>query len=165
MTRYCPALDAGNFYFESDFDERPIQFAGPDAAGTGAIRAAISAACSVILAACIALGSALPAHAQDGSVSPGWSESGRASFYSKFWHGRRTASGDRFDNNELTAAHPWLPFGTRVKVLVEETGQEVVVTITDRMFSRRRVIDLSQRAARLLGIIRQGTAEVRLVTE
>ncbi len=121
--------------------------------------------CSVVMAALVALLWAPPARAEDANVGPGWSETGTASFYAKFWHGRRTASGERFDNNELTAAHPWLPFGTRVKVLVEETGQEVVVRITDRMFSRSRVIDLSQRAARLLGIVRQGTAEVTLVAE
>ncbi len=103
------------------------------------------------------------AKAQDTAPS-GWTQSGTASFYSKFWHGRRTASGDRFDNNELTAAHPWLPFGTRVRVLAED-GQEVVVTITDRMFSRRRIIDLSQRAARALGMMRSGTAEVTLIAE
>lgn len=117
------------------------------------------------MAALVALLSGPSAHAEEATVSPGWRQNGTASFYASFWEGRRTASGERFDNNELTAAHPWLPFGTRVKVQTGESGQEVVVTITDRMPSRRRIIDLSQRAARLLGIMRQGTAEVTLVAE
>ena len=104
------------------------------------------------------------AHAEE-DVAPGWRQTGIASFYAGYWQGRQTASGERFDNDELTAAHPWLPFGTRVKVLAAGSGQAVVVTITDRMPSHRRIIDLSQRAARTLGIMRRGTAEVTLVTE
>jgi rare lipoprotein A len=120
---------------------------------------------SGLLAATLALVAVPAAHAEEAALGQDWTETGRASFYAKFWQGRRTASGERFDNGALTAAHPWLPFGTRVRVLVEETGREVVVTITDRMGSARRVIDLSQRAAKLLGIIRQGTAEVTLQPE
>jgi rare lipoprotein A len=120
---------------------------------------------SGLLAAAVALVAAPSARAEDAALGHYWSETGVASFYGKLWQGRRTASGERFDNGALTAAHPWLPFGTRVRVLVEETGREVVVTITDRMGSARRVIDLSQRAARLLGIVGQGTAEVTLQPE
>ncbi len=120
---------------------------------------------SGLLAAVLALLFVPAARANDAPQDSEWSENGRASFYGKFWQGRRTASGERFDNGAMTAAHPWLPFGTRVRVMVEETGREVVVTITDRMFSARRVIDLSQQAARLLGIIGQGTADVRLLPE
>jgi len=118
-----------------------------------------------LLAAFVALVAVPAAHAEDAVLGQGWSESGVASYYAKFWQGRRTASGERFDNGELTAAHSWLPFGTRVRVLAEETGREVVVTITDRIGTARRVIDLSQHAAKLLGIIRQGTAEVTLQPE
>jgi rare lipoprotein A len=121
-----------------------------------------------LIAACgLALATVFPAHAADlgGQTGGEWSETGRASFYGKFWQGRRTASGERFDNGALTAAHAWLPFGTRVRVIVEETGREVVVTITDRLGTARRVIDLSQQAARLLGIVRQGTAHVTLARE
>jgi rare lipoprotein A len=120
---------------------------------------------SGLLAAFVLLVAVPAAHAEDASFGHDWSETGVASYYSKFWQGRRTASGERFDNGALTAAHPWLPFGTRVRVLVEETGREVVVTITDRIGTARRVIDLSQHAAKLLGIIRQGTAEVTLQPE
>jgi rare lipoprotein A len=95
--------------------------------------------------------------------SAAWpAQTGLASYYGSRHQGRRTASGVRFDQWALTAAHPWLPFGTKVRVTVETTGRSVVVTITDRLPSRRRVIDLSTAAARLLGIVRQGLAEVSL---
>lgn len=105
------------------------------------------------------------ARAAQPSVPAGWTQSGRASFYGNIWQGRRTASGALFDNRELTAAHPWLPFGTKVRVMVARTGREVVVTITDRIFYAHRILDLSQQAARLLGITRQGIAEVVITPE
>jgi rare lipoprotein A len=89
-------------------------------------------------------------------------QTGAASFYGKAHQGRRTASGKRFDDKAMTAAHPWLPFGTKVLVTVEGTGRAVIVTITDRLPSRRRIIDLSREAAMKLGIIRQGIAYVSL---
>jgi rare lipoprotein A len=90
------------------------------------------------------------------------SETGIASFYGRAHQGRRTADGSRFDPNELTAAHPWLPFGTRVSVTRRDIGRSVVVTITDRLYSARRVIDLSMAAARLLGTVHQGVGTVSL---
>jgi rare lipoprotein A len=63
----------------------------------------------------------------------------------------------------LTAAHAWLPFGTKVRVMLAGTGRSVIVTITDRLYSSRRVVDLSVAAARELGMIRRGIAEVNLV--
>ncbi len=97
---------------------------------------------------------------QQGAIWPG--ETGLASYYGSRHQGRRTACGERFDQKALTAAHPWLPFGTKVRVTAVATGRSVVVTITDRLPSRRRAIDLSVAAARLLGIVRQGLAEVSL---
>ncbi len=95
--------------------------------------------------------------------NPGWTgESGTASYYGKAHHGRRTSSGERFDQRALTAAHPWLPFGTRVKVTHEASGRSVIVVITDRLHSRRRVVDLSVAAAQQLGMIQQGIARVTL---
>jgi rare lipoprotein A len=105
------------------------------------------------------------AHAQrpDANGSETWvSETGTASYYGHAHQGRRTADGSRFDPNELTAAHPWLPFGTRVSVTLQATGRSVVVTVTDRLYSARRVIDLSMAAARLLGMVRQGVGTVSL---
>jgi rare lipoprotein A len=92
-----------------------------------------------------------------------WSgESGTASWYGPQHHGRRTASGSRFDQGALTAAHPWLPFGTRVRVTLAASGRSIIVVITDRLYSQRRVVDLSKAAARELGIISRGIALVSL---
>jgi rare lipoprotein A len=103
-------------------------------------------------------------HAHGNYRSPGFEEIGEASYYGPGWHGRRTASGERFDMNALTAAHRTLPFGTHVKVISEATGREVEVVITDRIGTRHRIIDLSREAARELGMIQSGTAQVRLTT-
>jgi rare lipoprotein A len=89
-----------------------------------------------------------------------------ASWYGTSRHGRRTASGEPFDMNALTAAHRRLPFGTRVRVRSVDTGREVVVRINDRgPWDRRREIDLSAAAARALGIEQLGVARVQLFRE
>jgi rare lipoprotein A len=88
-------------------------------------------------------------------------ERGRASWYGEPFHGRRTASGEVFNMNELTAAHKTLPFGTRVRVRNLITGQDVVVRINDRgPFTKGRVIDLSRTAAEQIGLIRYGVVPV-----
>jgi rare lipoprotein A len=89
-------------------------------------------------------------------------ESGKASYYGPAYHGRRAANGSRFDQMGFTAAHAWLPFGTKVRVILAGTSRSVIVTITDRIYSSRRVVDLSVAAARELGMIRRGIAEVKL---
>jgi peptidoglycan lytic transglycosylase len=90
-------------------------------------------------------------------------ERGIASWYGTKFDGRRTASGERYDMTELTAAHPTLPFGTRVGVRNTRTGREVVVRINDRgPFSKNRIIDLSYAAAREVGVVGPGTASVEL---
>jgi rare lipoprotein A len=90
-------------------------------------------------------------------------ETGLASYYASRFHGGRTASGQRYDETLLTAAHRTLPFGTRVEVTNLGNGRKVVVTVTDRgPFSRGRVIDVSKRAARKLAFVREGTARVKL---
>jgi len=90
-------------------------------------------------------------------------EVGYASFYSSEFHGRRTASGRRYDEGELTAAHRTLPFGTRVRVTNLGNDRSVLVTITDRgPFRSRRIIDVSKRAAREMGFVHAGTARVRV---
>lgn len=89
-----------------------------------------------------------------------------ASWYGKELHGRRTASGERFDMNALTAAHRQLPFGTRLRVRSVDTGREVVVRINDRGPRHQdREIDLSAAAARAIGIERLGVARVQLFRE
>jgi len=67
-----------------------------------------------------------------------------ATWYGRAYHGRKTASGERFDMSAMTAAHPWLPFGTMLKV--SWLGREVVVRITDRPKKGRNILDLSPRA-------------------
>ena len=90
-------------------------------------------------------------------------QQGMASWYGPGFHGRLTANGERFDMNELTAAHKTLPFGTRVLVHNPRTGKEVVVRINDRgPYAKNRVIDLSQAAAKLLGITARGHDSVVL---
>jgi peptidoglycan lytic transglycosylase len=89
-------------------------------------------------------------------------ESGVASYYGAALQGRRTASGTRFDQNNLTAAHPWLPFGTRLRVTVGGSERSVVVVVTDRLYSQRRIVDLSAAAARKLGMVQRGLATVSL---
>jgi rare lipoprotein A len=85
---------------------------------------------------------------------------GIASFYSR---DPRTASGEKFDASELTAAHRTLPFGTRVRVTDVTTGQSVTVRVNDRgPFVRGRVVDLSHNAADQLGIVNRGVAKVKL---
>lgn len=93
-------------------------------------------------------------------------ERGQASWYGEPFHGRRTASGEVFNMNELTAAHKTLPFGTRVRVRNRATGQEVVVRINDRgPHVGGRIIDLSRAAAAQVGLLRVGTAAVVLLRE
>ena len=88
-------------------------------------------------------------------------EVGIASWYGPGFHGRRTASGERFNTQAMTAAHKTLPFGTRVRVTSAATGKEVVVRINDRgPFIAGRIIDLSRAAALALGFV--GIKQVEL---
>ncbi|KAA0692405.1 septal ring lytic transglycosylase RlpA family protein [Halopseudomonas laoshanensis] len=92
-----------------------------------------------------------------------WQETGRASYYAARLQGRHTANGERYDQSELTAAHPSLAFGTRVCVTNLYNGRETVVRINDRgPFVGNRIIDLSRQAALDLGMIQRGVARVRL---
>ncbi|MEM8546053.1 MAG: septal ring lytic transglycosylase RlpA family protein [Cyanobacteria bacterium P01_H01_bin.119] len=91
------------------------------------------------------------------------SMSGAASWYGPGFHGRRSASGEVFNQNALTAAHRTLPFGTQVRVTNLATSAQVVVRINDRgPFSHGRIIDLSAAAAREIGLYRMGVAPVRV---
>jgi rare lipoprotein A len=90
-------------------------------------------------------------------------ETGIASYYGTKYHGRQTANGEVFNMNELTAAHPRLAFGTRVKVTHLANNLSVTVRINDRgPFVNGRVIDLSQAAARELHMVQSGLAEVKI---
>lgn len=90
-------------------------------------------------------------------------QKGYAVHYSDWFQGRKTASGEIFDQNQLTAAHKKLPFGTRVRVTNLENNSSVVVKINDRMPTRNsNIIDLSRSAAEELGLIKKGRAQVNL---
>lgn len=88
---------------------------------------------------------------------------GIASWYGPGYHGKKTSSGERFDQDALTAAHAYWAFGTRVRVTLLATGRSVVVRINDRFPSYKgRAIDVSRGAARAIGLIGPGTGQVRL---
>jgi rare lipoprotein A len=94
---------------------------------------------------------------------PGTVQEGIASWYGNPYHGRKTSSGEVFDMNDLTAAHPSWAFGTRVKVTLLSTGKSVVVKINDRFPAHKgRAIDVSREAAKRIGLIGPGTGKVRL---
>ena len=88
---------------------------------------------------------------------------GKASWYGKPFHGRLTASGERFDMHAPTAAHKSLPFGTRVRVTNLDNGKHTVVRINDRgPFVKGRIIDLSYGAAKQIQMLQMGVARVKL---
>jgi peptidoglycan lytic transglycosylase len=85
---------------------------------------------------------------------------GLASYYTE---GTKTASGEAFNSDALTAAHPNLPFGTKLRVTNTTTGKSVVVRVNDRgPFVKGRVVDVSYSAAQALGMVNSGTANVKL---
>lgn len=88
---------------------------------------------------------------------------GRASYYGDEFHGRRTASGERFDMHRYSAAHRTLPFGTKVKVTNLKNGKAVILKINDRgPHVKTRIIDLSKAAARAIDLMRYGAARVAI---
>lgn len=93
-------------------------------------------------------------------------ETGIASWYGGRWHGRKTANGERYDQNSMTAAHKKLPFNTRVRVTNLRTGKSCIVRINNRgPHIRGRVIDLSVAAAKKIGSYSGGLSRVRLEVE
>ncbi len=97
------------------------------------------------------------------SYDPNYDRTGVASWYGPAFHGRPTANGERFDMNGVTAAHPTLPLPSRVRVTNLENGRQLELRVNDRgPFVNGRIIDLSRRAAQLLGFKSQGLAKVRV---
>lgn len=93
----------------------------------------------------------------------GFVETGSASWYGPNFHGKKTASGDTYNQYEHTAAHKTLPFGTRVKVENLDNNTSTIVVINDRgPFAHGRIIDLSYSAANDLNIVKKGVANVKL---
>lgn len=105
-------------------------------------------------------------HARSGSnasKSRKWIQVGRASWYGRHFQGHRTASGEAFDLNLLTCAHPTLPIGTLLRVTNLGNRRSVMVRVNDRgPVPTGRIVDLSYGAARSLGFSRRGSARVRL---
>ncbi len=100
---------------------------------------------------------------QEEESSGGITQIGSISFYGRKFHGRKTASGEKFNMHDLTAAHPKLPFGTRVKVTNLSNGKTVTVRINDRgPFAGRRILDVSRAAAEVLGMVNAGVVRARL---
>ncbi|ORE94551.1 septal ring lytic transglycosylase RlpA family protein [Acuticoccus yangtzensis] len=117
-----------------------------------------SALATAVAALFIATSLPLAAPADAGTV-----KNGVASYYGKRFHGRRTANGERFNMNALTAAHRTLPFGTRVKVTNPKNGRSVTVRINDRgPYHGKRSIDLSRAAAEKIGMVNAGVASVKM---
>ena len=109
----------------------------------------VAAAAAVAIAMAVAVS---PAQARDFSGSASW-----------YQHGSRTANGERFNPDGLSAAHRTLPFGTRLTVTNLRNGKSVNVRVNDRgPFTGGRILDVSRGAARQLGMISSGTAKVRV---
>ena len=97
------------------------------------------------------------------SVSAGKVQKGIASYYHDSLHGRKTASGEIYNKNKMSAAHKRLPLGSKVRVTRVQTGKSIVVRINDRgPFVKGRIIDLSRKAAKKLGMIRRGIVPVKV---
>lgn len=103
--------------------------------------------------ALVSTAQASPFLTSDANSSQAHGQSGKASWYGPGFQGRRTASGEIFNTDAMTAAHRTLPFGTRVRVTSRSTGRSIVVRINDRgPFVRGRIIDLSKASAQAIGI-------------
>lgn len=118
---------------------------------------------SAALLTCLTLLSGCASQGQ-GQLDPqGYRAEGQASYYGARHHGNKTASGERFDQHALTAAHRSLPFGSRVQVTNLRNDKRVVVRINDRgPYAKKRIIDLSQKAAEQLDMLRDGVVPVRV---
>ena len=115
------------------------------------------------LAACTGEVPAPPPTVAQPIEMPTYTQQGRASWYGPHHDGKVTANGERFDMTEMTAAHRSLPFGTIVRVINRSNGETVKVRINDRgPYEGHRIIDLSDAAARAVGIHDKGIASIRL---
>jgi rare lipoprotein A len=122
-----------------------------------------SALLSAVFSLTLTFGDTQTASAASSSAKANFRQVGTASWYGPGFNGRKTASGERFDQNKLTAAHRSLPLDTVVKVTNLDNGKAVKVSINDRgPYVGKRVIDLSHAAARKLDMTDDGTARVRI---
>jgi rare lipoprotein A len=116
---------------------------------------------AAFLAAC---GASHPKHAASAAGGSPGVQKGKAVYYSSVFNGKKTASGEIYDESKLTAAHRSLPFNTLVKVTNLKNGKSVVVKINDRgpFGKKERIIDLSLAAARQIGMLKAGVVDVKV---
>lgn len=165
----CPTIDGRGAHWGSNLDTEsrsigfslvPVTFGEPSMAQTST-RPVHRPTRKILALTVLLMGAAgftaLPVEPAYAAVD------GVASYYGKRFHGRKTASGTRFDMHGMTAAHKTWRFGSRVKVTNKSNGRSVVVTVNDRgPFVRGRTIDLSYAAAREIGMIQSGVARVKI---
>ncbi len=110
--------------------------------------------------ACLAASGVAQAHEE---LKKEFTQEGEASYYGPGFHGKPTATGERFDQNDMTAAHRSLPLGTEATVTNLENGKQIEVEINDRgPYAKGRVLDLSKGAAERLDMVEEGTAPVKI---
>jgi rare lipoprotein A len=113
---------------------------------------------SIVVSSCLALGLAAC-----GTSKSAFTQTGQGSYYADKFRGRPTASGTPYRPSKLTAAHNTLPFGTKIRVTNTRTGRSVKVTVNDRgPHVKGRIVDLSKKAARRIGLVDAGVAPVQL---
>jgi rare lipoprotein A len=118
---------------------------------------------SLLVCGALLIAASCAARRSPGSPRGGWREQGVASWYGEPFHGRRTASGEVYDMNRISAAHRTLPFGAVVRVTNLDNGRRLDLRINDRgPFVKNRILDVSRAAAIELGMIGPGTARVEL---
>lgn len=124
---------------------------------------ALRASKTTIAAAAVAMCLSSCASSAPGFGEKGYTEQGKASYYARKFQGRKMANGDPYRRGKLTAAHKTLPFGTKVKVTNLKTNETVKVKITDRgPFVKGRIVDLSEAAAKRVGMMKSGVAPVQV---
>lgn len=118
---------------------------------------------SIAIASAVALCLSSCAGSAPAFGEKGYTEEGKASYYARKFQGRKMANGDPYRRGKLTAAHKTLPFGTKVKVTNLQTNETVKVKITDRgPFVRGRIVDLSESAAKRVGMLKAGVVPVKV---
>ena len=126
-------------------------------------RVAKDTALLILMAAVIVSFTFVSCATKSGAREKAFEQTGNASWYGKKFHGRKTASGERFNMYAMTAAHKTLPFGTKVKVTNLDNKKSVVVKINDRgPFVKGRIIDLSYGASKRIGMVKTGVARVKI---
>lgn len=140
----------------------------PRAVAVALLRVAAFGAAAIVIAAPVCIAPS-PAHAADvpaseaASFAPGWHQQGRISYYGRRFDSRPTASGERFDPDAMTMAHPTLPLGSIVRVKNLRNGRSVELRVNDRgPYEKGRIADVSRAAARKLGMLKHGVARARI---